>query len=179
MKLLFFFLISVSFAAGIDEAKDGELVRGFLEVYCIKCHSSEKQKGDRRFDHLSGKAEDLTQAESLQEILDQLNLAEMPPESEKQPTEEETREVVSFLTKVLDQARENARENRVKVVLRRLNRVEYLNTIRDLFDLKMVDFDPTTTFPPDEPTEGFDNVGEGLVTCLRITWRQPVKLRTR
>ncbi|MEC8777904.1 MAG: c-type cytochrome domain-containing protein [Verrucomicrobiota bacterium] len=65
MKLLFFFLISVSFAAGIDEAKDGKLVRGFLEVYCIKCHGSEKQKGDRRFDHLSGKAEDLSQAESL------------------------------------------------------------------------------------------------------------------
>ena len=168
MKLLFLVLLSVSFAAGIDEAKDGELVRGFLEVYCIKCHGSEKQKGDRRFDHLSGKAEDLSQAESLQEILDQLNLAEMPPESEKQPTEEKTREVVSFLTKVLDQAREDARENRGKVVLRRLNRVEYLNTIRDLFDLKMVDFDPTTTFPPDEPTEGFDNVGEGLVASSHL-----------
>lgn len=40
MKLLFLFLISVSFADGIDEAKYGELVRGFLEVYCIKCHGS-------------------------------------------------------------------------------------------------------------------------------------------
>ena len=79
MKPLFLFLISASFAAGIDEAKGGELVRGFLEVYCIKCHGSDKQKADRRFDHLTGKAEDLTQAESLQEILDQLNLAEMPP----------------------------------------------------------------------------------------------------
>jgi hypothetical protein len=28
----------------------------------------------------------------------------------------------------------------------------------------MVDFDPTTTFPADDSTEGFDNVGEGLVT---------------
>ena len=50
------------------------------------------------------------------------------------------------------------------MVLRRLNREEYRNTIRDLFGLKMVDFDPTTTFPPDDTIEGFDNVGEGLVT---------------
>ena len=114
-------------------------------------------------DSLTGNPKTLDEAEGLQEILDQLNLAEMPPEDEKQPKSEETRQVVTYLTKVLDQARENARENRGKVVLRRLNRVEYLNTVRDLFDLKMVDFDPTVTFPPDEPTEGFDNVGEGLV----------------
>ena len=43
-------------------------------------------------------------------------------------------------------------------------RDRYRNTIRDLFGLKMVDFDPTTTFPPDDAVEGFDNVGEGLVT---------------
>jgi hypothetical protein len=48
--------------------------------------------------------------------------------------------------------------------MRRLNRAEYRNTIRDLFQLRMVDFDPTTTFPADDSTEGFDNVGEGLVT---------------
>ena len=89
---------------------------------------------------------------------------EMPPESEKQPTVEENREVVAFLTKGLDQAR----ENRGKVVLHRLNRAEYLNTKRDLFDFKMVDFDPTTTFPPDDSTEGFDNVGEGLVASSHL-----------
>lgn len=150
-------------AAATANADEADLVRPFLETYCIKCHDEDKQKGDRRFDHLTGYPEDIEQAESLQEILDQLNLAEMPPEDEKQPKPEETRLIVSTLTQVLDEAREKARENRGKVVLRRLNRVEYLNTIRDLFDLKMVDFDPTVTFPPDEPTEGFDNVGEGLV----------------
>ena len=93
---------------------------------------------------------------------------EMPPESEKQPTVEENREVVAFLTKGLDHARENARENRGKVVLHRLNRAEHLNTKRDLFDFKMVDFEPTTTFPPDDSTEEFDNVGEGLVASSHL-----------
>ena len=163
MRTLILGLIAGLLVAGRVAADKADLVRPFLETYCIKCHGEDKQKGDRRFDHLTGNPKTLDEAEGLQEVLDQLNLAEMPPEDEKQPKPEETRRVVTHLTEVLDQARENARENRGKVVLRRLNRVEYLNTIRDLFDLKMVDFDPTVTFPPDDSTEGFDNVGEGLV----------------
>lgn len=163
MRKLILTLVTGLLVAGTMNADKPDLVRPFLETYCIKCHGEDKQKGDRRFDHLTGNPKTLDEAEGLQEVLDQLNLAEMPPEDEKQPKPEETRQVVTYLTKVLDQARENARENRGKVVLRRLNRVEYLNTIRDLFDLKMVDFDPTVTFPPDDPTEGFDNVGEGLI----------------
>ena len=168
MRTLILGLIAGLLVAGTMNADKPDLVHPFLETYCIKCHGEDQQKGDRRLDHLTGNPKTLDEAEGLQEILDQLNLAEMPPEDEKQPKPEETRQVVDYLTEVLDQARENARENRGKVVLRRLNRVEYLNTIRDLFDLKMVDFDPTTTFPPDEPTEGFDNVGEGLVASSHL-----------
>ena len=163
MRKLILGLTAGLLVAGTVSADKADLVRPFLETYCIKCHGEDKQRGDRRFDHLTGNPKTLDDAEGLQEILDQLNLAEMPPEDEKQPKPEETRQVVTYLTEVLENARENARENRGKVVLRRLNRVEYLNTIRDLFDLKMVDFDPTVTFPPDDSTEGFDNVGEGLV----------------
>ena len=104
-----------------------------------------------------------TRRRVLQEILDQLNLAEMPPEDEKQPTAGGNPAGCHLPHRGPRSGKRNARENRGKVVLRRLNRVEYLNTIRDLFDLKMVDFDPTVTFPPDDSTEGFDNVGEGLV----------------
>ena len=163
MRIFILALVAGLLVTGTANADKPDLVRPFLETYCIKCHGKDKQKGDRRLDHLSGNPKTPDEAEGLQEILDQLNLAEMPPEDEKQPKPEEIGQVVTYLTEVLDQARENARENRGKVVLRRLNRVEYLNTIRDLFDLKMVDFDPTVTFPPDDPTEGFDNVGEGLV----------------
>ena len=106
----------------------------------------------------------MAQAEQLQEILDQLNLATMPPEDEPQPSAAEVRRVVAHLTAALAEARQAARTNESKVVLRRLNRAEYRNTIRDLFQLKMVDFDPTITFPADDPTDGFDNVGEGLLT---------------
>jgi hypothetical protein len=162
-KLLLLILLSVSgsFATAADQNED--VLQPFLKSYCIRCHGPQAQKADRRFDELSV-AMSAENAELLQEILDQLNLAAMPPEDEKQPTEAELNRVVAHLTTVLAKAREESRENVGKVVMRRLNRAEYRNTIRDLFQLKMVDFDPTTTFPVDDSTEGFDNVGEGLVT---------------
>ena len=147
----------------------------FLQKYCTDCHGAQTQKADRRFDHLlSGllanntndrHADELVkQAELLQEILDQLNLAAMPPEEATQPQPEEVKQIVSSLTQMMADAETALRGNAGKVILRRLNRNEYRNTIRDLFQLPMVDFDPTTTFPTDDITDGFDNVGEGLVT---------------
>ena len=141
-----------------------DVLRPFLTSYCIRCHGQKVQKADRRFDQISSTTANANEAELLQEILDQLNLAAMPPENEKQPSEAVLKRVIVRLTADLAKAREEARENVGKVVLRRLNRVEYSNTIRDLFQLKMIDFDPTTTFPADDSTDGFDNVGEGLVT---------------
>ena len=171
--------LSVASLQGADEA---DLLQPFLKDHCIRCHGPEKQKGDRRFDRLTGDFTRLEEAEMFQEILDQLNLGEMPPEDEAQPKPDELSRVVTDLTRSLAHAREAASENSGKVVLRRLNRIEYRNTIRDLFDLEMVDFDPTTTFPPDDAVEGFDNVGEGLVTSgisCRITWRLPARWRIR
>ena len=174
-------LILCFVCANLAQADD--ILKPFIDTYCIRCHGPKQQKADRRFDQLlvrpkvpargsrdqqepAASALPLTneQAELLQEILDQLNLAQMPPEDERQPSTEELKRVVAYLTDTLAKAREQARENSGKVVMRRLNRVEYRNTIRDLFQLRMIDFDPTITFPADDSTDGFDNVGEGLVT---------------
>ncbi|MDP6447207.1 MAG: DUF1592 domain-containing protein, partial [Pirellulaceae bacterium] len=151
--------------AGLAQDQDAAALGTFLNSHCIRCHGPKTQKADRRFDRLSfDAAKSQDEAELLQEILDQLNLGEMPPEDAKQPSAEQTKRVVADLTAMLAEAREAAQQDAGKVVMRRLNRSEYRNTIRDLFGLKMIDFDPTTTFPPDESTAGFDNVGEGLVT---------------
>ena len=154
-------LIGLAHSTGV--AKEDPLTP-FLETYCLECHDDVVQKGDRRFDELNGEITDLASAEAFQEILDQLNLAEMPPEDEKQPSVEELQHLVAWLTDSLAVAREAARGQADNVVLRRLNRTEYHNTIRDLFSLPMDDFDPTATFPPDDVTDGFDTVGEGQVT---------------
>ena len=73
-------------------------------------------------------------------VLDQLNLNEMPPQKKPRPDEEETREVIDFLTVQLSDAYQSAESTNRQTVLRRLNRYECANTLRDLLFLKGSDF---------------------------------------
>ena len=162
-------LLSLSFsfatASVLNANQAHDSIKGFLKNHCNQCHGDSEQNGDRRFDQLTFDFSEPTNGELLQEVLDQLNLGQMPPNDEPQPSPDELRNVVSVLTKMLAEARETARSHSSgRVVLRRLNRTEYLNTIRDLFRLNMTDFDPTVAFPADDSVEGFDNIGEGLLT---------------
>ena len=94
--------LSVASLQGADEA---DLLQPFLKDHCIRCHGPDKQKGDRRFDTLTGDFTSLEDAEMFQEILDQLNLGEMPPEDEAQPKPDELSRVVTHLTRSLAHAR--------------------------------------------------------------------------
>lgn len=144
-------------------AADGFQLEGFLNTYCVQCHGESKQKADRRFDQLKMDLSDAATGESLQEILDQLNLGDMPPQGEPQPSDKELAAAVNWLTASLKRARELARQNAGQIVMRRLNKQEYRNTVSDLFDLELDGFDITMGFPDDERADGFDNIGEALI----------------
>lgn len=137
----------------------------FLDQYCVKCHGPEKQKGDRRFDQLKLPIEDTVTLIQLQDILDILNLGEMPPEEEeKRPNVPELLQTIESLTETISLQKELLASTQRKTVLRRLNRREYQNTIRDLFQMNVSLFDPTQSFPPDQEIEHVDTLGDQLVT---------------
>ncbi len=158
----------------------------FLKKYCFKCHGAEKQKGDYRFDTLTGDFDKIETLETWQTILDQLNLGEMPPKKSLQPSVEETSKAALFLTQALKQVYAKRRSTGGQTVLRRLNRHELRNTLRDLLYLQGADFrpdasgsrlvdnngngsvshtstDPLRFFPEDEEEDGFFNIGDQLV----------------
>ena len=136
----------------------------FLSRYCLGCHGTNEQKGDRRFDNLpTTVGVDVAIGERWQEVLHQLQLGEMPPSDEKQPTDDERRSVIAWIEAQVTQAQTIAQHRGGQVVHRRLNRAEYVNTIKDLFEFEG-DFDPTTSFPGDEELEGFRNIGSALRT---------------
>jgi len=136
----------------------------FLSRYCLGCHGSNEQKGDRRFDNLpTTVGVDVAIGERWQEILHQLQLGEMPPSDEQQPTDDERRAMVAWIEAQVTQAQTIAQDRGGQVVHRRLSRAEYLNTIKDLFGFDG-DFDPTTSFPGDEELDGFRNIGSALRT---------------
>lgn len=145
------------------EESFNDTVKPFLATYCIKCHGAKKPKGERRFDQLTGKITDDNSLVDFQDILDQLNLSEMPPESSRQPTIDERRAAIEWLTHQIAEYHRSAQRT-LKPVLRRLNAREYRNTVRDLFHFNMTMFDPTAVFPRDQTLNHIDTNGQTLVT---------------
>lgn len=139
-------------------------VQHFLKTYCIDCHGAAKQKGDRRFDQLELPAAKVDTLIELKDILDQLNLGDMPPKKSKQPSTDELKSFIEQATQALTEGREKLASTGGSTVLRRLNRREYIYTIGDLFGLNMAAFDPTTQFPRDQTVENMENLGDVLQT---------------
>jgi hypothetical protein len=141
-----------------------ETVQPFLDTYCIGCHGPEKQKGDRRYDTLENDFQNSDSIILWQDIADLMNLGDMPPEEEKQPSVAERQQIIDWITDRLQIAYAEAKSTDRKTVLRRLNRNEYNRTVRDLLKLEDTLNDPTESFPPDETEENFNNIGSALIT---------------
>jgi len=134
-------------------------VPAFLKTYCIDCHGPKKQKGDFRVDELKDSAT-AADAENWQLVLDNLHLGEMPPEEAKlHPKPAEVEPVTTWIQGELKRAALALGGQKGEVVLRRLNRLEYENTIEDLFDVRG---DYTVGFPEDTISGGFNNNGAAL-----------------
>lgn len=140
-----------------DDAGFRSKVLPFLQTHCERCHGGKLAESDLRVDRdLTSDVLDPAGRSKWEEVVNVLNSHEMPPEDEKQPTPDEVAKIVDWVTS--EMARGELLKRETVVVMRRLNRVEYRNTIRDLLG---VDFD-TAVFPEDPSACGFDNVGEAL-----------------
>ena len=152
-----FFAAPRALAAG-DSAAVSPDVASFFKESCVKCHGEKKSKGNLRLDQLDA---DLTKAATFQRwqtILDQMQSGEMPPDDERRPDAVKLAAATRAISAQLDAAAAKHRAEG-RVVLRRLNRVEYENTVRDLF---VVDVSVKENLPEDAVAQGFDNVGAAL-----------------
>ena len=159
----FGFFFSALFNLGAEKGFDSTITP-FLQKHCFQCHGPEKQKADRRYDQLIHPIQNDEDLLLFQDILDQLNLGEMPPEEEARPDPSEVKKVVAWLTSAIAEAQAKRENTGGETVLRRLNRREYLHTISDLFHLNTDAFDPTEGFPSEKEIHHLDNQGHALVT---------------
>ena len=150
--------------APLTAASFQTIVTPYFKEYCVRCHGPKKQKARRRFDTLHFPIPDDDALIDFQDALDLINLGEMPPEDEPQPSVEVQRKVVAWLTAAIAKHQAERSSNGGETILRRLNRREYLNTISDLFNLNTGHFDPTEGFPADKEVHHLDNQGQDLVT---------------
>ena len=136
-------------------------VRPILEKHCFKCHGPEKQKSDIRLDTLSiDLIKHRPDAETWHDVLNALNLGEMPPEDEPGLSSAERQVLTGWIDHTIELALDTLKSTGGEAILRRLNRIEYRNTMSDLLGIE-TDYD--ANLPPDTPSrEGFKNNGAAL-----------------
>lgn len=150
--------VNVAWPADPPAAALTEPHRTFLATHCQGCHGPEKQKGRFRVDDLPLAIADLPTAERWQKILNALNAGEMPPEDETQPAPEAKANFLDDLAQAMVAARRRLGDQKGVIALRRLNRREYRNTLRDLLGVEV----DVSALPSDVGGPGFDTVGANL-----------------
>jgi hypothetical protein len=164
-------LLSLLIAACVLAAVGGQLgaataptseLTAFTQTYCIECHGPKKQKGDFRVDELKI-SETVADAENWRRMLDNLHSGDMPPKDAKdakRPSPGDVEKMTAWIDAELKRATLALAGQRSQSVLRRLNRLEYENTIEDLFDVRG---NYAAGFPEDAKFGGFDNNGAALM----------------
>jgi hypothetical protein len=146
-----------SLAAGAvpDFKRDIEPV---LSQYCYDCHADGVAKGDFAMDDYKSLDEHLADMPLWLRVWDNTRSQLMPPSNKKQPTDEQRRLLAEWIEqKVFKLDLDNPDPGRVTI--RRMNRQEYENTVKDLLG---VDFDAEDALPPDDTGYGFDTIGDVL-----------------
>ena len=138
--------------------------KAFFTKYCINCHGPEESEGDLRLDTLPADFAKRQPAAKWVEVLDRLNLGEMPPEDETRPEPEELAKITDWITAELANIQSQANSTGGRVVLRRLTRTEYANTVRDLFGISFFEGEgPQEMLPPDGSIKGFNKLSKALL----------------
>lgn len=136
----------------------GEKHRALLKEHCISCHGSEKQKGKFRVDDLPFSIASIETAERWQKVLNAMNSGDMPPEDEKQPANEAKADFLDDLSNAMVAVRRALNDQHGVITMRRLNRREYKNTLRELLGVEI----NVAELPGDSGTGGFDTFGSNL-----------------
>ena len=126
----------------------------FFSTYCISCHGQKKPKAGIRLDQMG--VQQWNDPNLLDGIYTAIENGEMPPEDAS--THPKLSESKAF-QKVLGTQLRRLAEKQKPGVLKRLSRVEYQNTINDVFG---TDFSLVNRLPLDNIDAGFDNNADNL-----------------
>ncbi|NDC64753.1 MAG: DUF1587 domain-containing protein, partial [Planctomycetia bacterium] len=131
----------------------------FLARYCVDCHSGDRPEGDVELVLPADDAALQRERRLWEAAVRRVEAGEMPPADHDRPDREAAAAFARAVRSRYEKADLLAPPSPGRVTMRRLNRNEYRNTIRDLVG---VDFDPTEDFPSDDIGHGFDTIGDVL-----------------
>lgn len=153
-------LLRITLGAGLLGASlhaQPESREPFTGKYCLACHSERAKSGGFVLEGVPH-AEPASRPEVWEKAIKKIRAGEMPPAGMPRPDEASTKNFVNGLIAELDRAAQRA-PFAGRPVIRRLNRTEYANAIRDLLDLELP---LSAELPQDQIAAGFDNVADAL-----------------
>ena len=141
-------------------------VRDVLQQYCVTCHNEALRTGNLVLENI-----DLdhvpAEAEVWEKVVSKLRSGAMPPSGRPRPDKATVDAMTSWIITTTDRAAAES-PNPGRPVVRRLNRVEYTNAVRDLLDLEI---DGPSMLPADNSGYGFDNIGDVLTVSPNLLER--------
>ncbi len=156
MKRFLFILLAPILAAG--EVTFEKEIKPILEDYCFDCHGEGASKGDfsmDEYDDLSGHLDDIDHWLAVwRNVRSQI----MPPPKKDQPDLAEKQQLMRWIEKRVFKLDPN-HPDPGRVTIRRLNRVEYYYSIKDLLGVEYATWE---NFPADDTGYGFDTIGDVL-----------------
>jgi hypothetical protein len=134
-------------------------IQPLLTQYCGDCHSGPKAEAGLRLEEYDTPEEILMARRTWLKIQQQIEAGIMPPlQAEALPSKERA-ELIEFISKATNSIDCVKDPNPGRVTVRRLNRFEYANTVKDLTG---IDYPAASDFPGDDVGYGFDNIGDVL-----------------
>src|SRR6266571_1064416 len=156
-RILFATVILLASYASPASAQSPQTDRTLLDTYCVTCHNQKTAVAGLMLDKVDPAKAGQDPA-VWEKVVHKLRSRAMPPPGRPRPDAPSYQALITHLESELDRAAA-ARPNPGRPAIRRLNRTEYANAIRDLFG---VDIDADALLPVDEVDQGFDNIGNAL-----------------
>ena len=137
MKASIFASMILLYASASAHAADlPKTMSAFIATHCLDCHNAQSARAGFRIDLLTDDFTAGNNAGLWKEVMDKINSGAMPPKKRPRPDAKEAFAVSSWVAQKLDETTKAAQGAGGRVPMRRLNRVEYANTARDLFSLE-------------------------------------------
>ncbi len=134
-------------------------VKPVIAKRCYACHNDRLTSGSLNLVPFMNAGSLVEGRDEWERILKKIRSGEMPPKGAPRPTPAEVKALADHLTSEFEKADRNLKPDPGRVTARRLNRIEYSNTIRDLL---AVAFRADRDFPTDDSGHGFDNIADVL-----------------
>lgn len=148
------FLVLAAAHVSTSSADDRTQTQEFFKTYCVSCHGEKKSKGDLRLDQLDAKQ--WNDSGLLNDVFEAIESGEMPPDDAPELPDPEK---LKTLQKAVGNQLQLLAEKQKPGMLKRLSRVEYQNTVNDVFGS---DFSLLDRLPLDNIEAGFNNNADHL-----------------